>query len=69
MPDVKIAVLFGSALTRNLVRDLDVGIYMDGEPDLKRIVEIAGILEDSGYPHRCCTAQQDPAKAEAQSPF
>lgn len=47
MPDVKIAVLFGSALTRNLVRDLDVGVYMEGEPDLKRVVEIAGVLEDS----------------------
>ncbi|MEM4168916.1 MAG: nucleotidyltransferase domain-containing protein [Thermoproteota archaeon] len=47
MPDVKIAVLFGSALKRNLVRDLDVGVYMEGEPDLKRVVEIAGVLEDS----------------------
>ncbi|MEM2049808.1 MAG: nucleotidyltransferase domain-containing protein [Thermoproteota archaeon] len=47
MPNVKIAVLFGSALTRNLVRDLDVGVYMEGEPDLKRVVEIAGVLEDS----------------------
>ncbi len=47
MPDVKIAVLFGSALTSNLVRDLDVGVYMDGEPDFKRVIEIGGVLEDS----------------------
>ncbi|MEM1558257.1 MAG: nucleotidyltransferase domain-containing protein [Thermoproteota archaeon] len=47
MLDVKIAVLFGSALTRNLVRDLDVGVYIDEKPDFKRIVEIGGVLEDS----------------------
>ncbi|MEM2094598.1 MAG: hypothetical protein QXI32_04815 [Candidatus Bathyarchaeia archaeon] len=47
MSDVKIAVLFGSALTRSSVRDLDVGIFMDGEPDFKRVIEIASVLEDS----------------------
>ncbi|MEM3549524.1 MAG: nucleotidyltransferase domain-containing protein [Candidatus Bathyarchaeia archaeon] len=47
MSDVKIAVLFGSALTRNSVRDLDVGIFMDGEPNLERVIEIASTLEDS----------------------
>lgn len=51
MPDVKIAVLFGSVLTRNSVRDLDVGVFIDGEPNFKRMVEIAGVLEDyTGIP-------------------
>ncbi|MBO3800434.1 MAG: nucleotidyltransferase domain-containing protein [Candidatus Brockarchaeota archaeon] len=51
MPDVKIAVLFGSVLTRNSVRDLDVGVFIGGEPNFKRIVEIAGALEDyTGIP-------------------
>ncbi|MEM3437167.1 MAG: nucleotidyltransferase domain-containing protein [Nitrososphaerales archaeon] len=47
MSDVKIAVLFGSALTRNHVRDLDVGIFMNVEPDFKRVIEIVSALEDS----------------------
>jgi predicted nucleotidyltransferase len=47
MMDVKVAVLFGSILRRNLIRDLDVGVFMNPEPDIKRIAEISGILEDA----------------------
>jgi predicted nucleotidyltransferase len=47
MMDVKVAVLFGSILRRNLIRDLDVGVFMNPEPNLKRIAEISGILEDA----------------------
>jgi predicted nucleotidyltransferase len=47
MMDVKVAVLFGSILRRNLIRDLDIGVFMNPEPDIKRIAEISGILEDA----------------------
>jgi len=47
MMDVKVAVLFGSILRRNFIRDLDVGVFMNPEPDIKRIAEISGILEDA----------------------
>ena len=47
MMDVKVAVLFGSILRRNFIRDLDVGVFMNPEPNFKRIAEISGILEDA----------------------
>jgi len=47
MMDVKVAVLFGSILRRNIIRDLDIGVFMNPEPNLKRIAEISGILEDA----------------------
>jgi predicted nucleotidyltransferase len=47
MMDVKVAVLFGSILRRKLIRDLDIGVFMNPEPNLKRITEISGILEDA----------------------
>jgi len=47
MMDVKVAVLFGSILRRKLIRDLDIGVFMNPEPDIKRIAEISGILEDA----------------------
>lgn len=47
MPEVKIAVLFGSITRRNFVRDVDVGLYMDPEPDLRKLIKVAGILEDA----------------------
>jgi predicted nucleotidyltransferase len=47
MMDVKVAVLFGSILRRNIIRDLDIGVFMNPEPDIKRIAEISGILEDA----------------------
>jgi predicted nucleotidyltransferase len=47
MMDVKVAVLFGSILRRNIIRDLDIGVFMNPEPNLKRIAEISSILEDA----------------------
>jgi predicted nucleotidyltransferase len=47
MMDVKVAVLFSSILRRNIIRDLDIGVFMNPEPNLKRIAEISGILEDA----------------------
>jgi predicted nucleotidyltransferase len=47
MMDVKVAVLFGSILRRKLIRDLDIGVFMNPEPNIKRIAEISGILEDA----------------------
>jgi predicted nucleotidyltransferase len=44
---VKVAVLFSSILRRKLIRDLDIGVFMNPEPDIKRIAEISGILEDA----------------------
>lgn len=46
MPDVEIDVLFSSVLTRAQVRDLNVEVFIEGEPNFKRMVEIAGVLED-----------------------
>jgi len=46
LPTLMIAVLFGSVLRMNLVRDIDVGIYFRSEEDLGDIIDLAGILED-----------------------
>jgi len=63
MLDVKVAVLFGSVLRRASVRDLDVGVFMDPEPDLKRIAEISGVLEDAlGVPVDVIPLNWAPAK-------
>lgn len=47
LPDVKVAVLYGSVLRRRSVRDVDVGVYLGSAPDLMRVVKIAGVLEDA----------------------
>jgi len=47
VPEVKIAVLFGSVLRRGYVRDLDLGVYMDPEPDFKRFFAICNMIEDA----------------------
>ena len=47
MWDVKVAVLFGSALRRPFVRDLDVAIFFEPEPDLKRVTQVSDALEDA----------------------
>ena len=45
-PDILIAILFGSATRRNLVRDLDIGMYFRKKPDLMEICKLIVELED-----------------------
>ena len=42
---VEIAVLFGSALRRKIVRDIDIGVVLNTKPSLSLINEIASTLE------------------------
>ena len=42
---IEIAVLFGSALRRKTVRDIDIGVVLSTEPSLSLINEIASTLE------------------------
>ena len=42
---VEIAVIFGSALRRGVVRDIDVGLVLNTEPSLRVINEVASALE------------------------
>jgi len=42
---VEIAVLFGSALRRKTVRDIDIGVVLSVEPSLSLINKIASTLE------------------------
>ena len=45
-PDILIAILFGSATRRNLVRDLDIGMHFKKKPDLMEICKLIVELED-----------------------
>jgi len=45
LSSLKIAVLFGSALRRRIVRDLDLGIVMEPEPSLRELITLANVLE------------------------
>jgi len=47
MLEVKIAVLFGSLTRRELVRDVDIGVYLDPKPNLKEFIKMANMLEES----------------------
>jgi predicted nucleotidyltransferase len=47
MPKVKIALLFGSATRRRFVRDIDVGVYLNSQDELKDIIKITNLLEDA----------------------
>jgi predicted nucleotidyltransferase len=47
LPEVKIAVLFGSITRRNVVRDVDVGVYLDPQPRLRDLIKISNLLEDA----------------------
>jgi predicted nucleotidyltransferase len=47
LPEVKIAVLFGSITRRNVVRDVDVGIYLEPQPRLRDLIKISNMLEDA----------------------
>ena len=45
-PDILIAILFGSATRRNLVRDLDIGMYFREKPGLMEICKLILELEN-----------------------
>lgn len=63
MPEVRVAVLFGSVLRRASVRDLDVGVFLDPEPDLKRFIAMANTLEDAlGMPVDVVPLEKAPPK-------
>jgi predicted nucleotidyltransferase len=47
LPEVKIAVLFGSITRRNVVRDVDVGVYLEPQPRLRDLIKISNLLEDA----------------------
>ena len=60
---VKIAVLFGSVLRRNVVRDLDVGIVTEPELDLKELIKISNAIEDElGIPVDLVPLRKAPPK-------
>jgi hypothetical protein len=60
---VRVAVLFGSVLRRASVRDLDVGVFLDPEPDLKRFIAMANTLEDAlGMPVDVVPLERAPPK-------
>jgi len=44
---VVLAILFGSALRRELVRDVDVAVYSSGTLDLGRLLALGSKLEES----------------------
>ncbi len=63
MAEVKIAVLFGSVLRRNVVRDLDVGIVTEPELDLKELIRISNAIEDElGIPIDLVPLRKTPPK-------
>ena len=45
--DVLIAVVFGSAVRRRLVRDLDVAVFFRGQPSLRQVLGLAAELEEA----------------------
>jgi predicted nucleotidyltransferase len=47
LPEVKIAVLFGSITRRNVVGDVDVGVYLDPQPRLRDLIKISNLFEDA----------------------
>jgi predicted nucleotidyltransferase len=47
IPEVRIAVLFGSVTRRKFVRDVDVGVCLDPEPELKGLIRMTNVLEDA----------------------
>ena len=47
IPEVNIALLFGSATRRRFVRDIDVGVYLNSQDELKHIIKITNLLEDA----------------------
>jgi len=46
LPNLVIAVLFGSALRRRYVRDVDVAVYFHSEESLRDIIDLTSKLEE-----------------------
>jgi len=46
LPNLVIAVLFGSALRRRRVRDVDVAVYFSSEESLREIIDLTSRLEE-----------------------
>lgn len=46
MTEIKFAVIFGSAVRRRLVRDIDIAVYSRPELSLRKLIEVANVLED-----------------------
>ena len=44
--NVTIAILFGSTLRRNIVRDIDIAVHINGEADLNKIINMSIELEE-----------------------
>lgn len=47
LPEIQLAFLFGSVTRRSIVRDVDVMVYFKSEPDLRDIIRLSNLLEDS----------------------
>lgn len=47
LPEIQLAFLFGSVTRRRIVRDVDVMVYFKSEPDLRDIIRLSNLLEDS----------------------
>ncbi len=63
LPEVKIAVLFGSSIRREFVRDIDIGVLLSPKTELKDIIRIANILEDKlGIPFDIVPLEKAPPK-------
>jgi len=63
LPDLLIAILFGSVLRRKFVRDVDIAVYFRYEESLKDLIELAGTLEDElGLPIDVVPLREVPPK-------
>lgn len=47
LPEIQLAFLFGSVTRRRFVRDVDVMVYFKSEPDLRDVIKLSNLLEDS----------------------
>jgi len=68
LPDLVIAVLFGSVLRRRFVRDIDVVVYFRSEESLRDITHLAGMLEDElGLPVDVVPLRRAPPKLKLKA--
>jgi predicted nucleotidyltransferase len=68
LPDLVIAVLFGSVLRRRFVRDIDVVVYFRSEESLRDITHLTGMLEDElGLPVDVVPLRRTPPKLKLKA--